>query len=57
MVRIIKFRGENTYQCDDCGLKYKEKNIAEKCEAWCKKHHSCNIEITKNAINKYEMLK
>ncbi len=36
--------------CDDCKLKYKEKNWAEKCEEWCLAHHSCNIAITRHAV-------
>ncbi len=38
------------YQCPECGLEYKEKEWAEKCEMWCKKYKSCNLEITKHAI-------
>lgn len=40
------------YTCPECGLSYKEKGLAKKCEAWCKKHNSCNLEITKYAVNK-----
>ena len=42
----------NLYQCGECGLKYKNKKIAEKCENWCKKNKSCNLKITKYAVNK-----
>lgn len=38
------------YQCEECGFQYAEKEWAEKCEAWCKEHQSCNIEITAHAI-------
>ena len=38
------------YICEECSFAYKEKQLAEKCEDWCKKHHSCNMEITKNAV-------
>lgn len=38
------------YKCPECGLEYKEKSWAEKCETWCKKHKSCNLEITKYAF-------
>jgi len=31
-------------------LEYQEKEWAEKCEAWCKEHKSCNLKITKHAI-------
>ena len=37
---------DSLYQCPECGLKYKEKEWAEKCGAWCKEHKSCNLEIT-----------
>jgi hypothetical protein len=36
--------------CDECGFAYKEKDLAQKCEDWCNKYHSCNVEITKNAV-------
>ncbi|MBI2459748.1 MAG: hypothetical protein HYV53_04335 [Parcubacteria group bacterium] len=45
MVKII-------YQCQECGLKYQEKEIAEKCYNWCKKYQSCNLDIIKHAIKK-----
>ena len=40
------------YKCPECGYWYKEKEWAEKCEAWCKEHKSCNLEITKHAVKK-----
>ena len=41
---------KKTYQCPECGLHYEEKSRKDKCEAWCKEHHSCNLEITSEAI-------
>lgn len=38
------------YLCTECRLSYKERLWAKKCEAWCKEHQSCNLEITKHAI-------
>lgn len=38
------------YRCASCGFKYKEKEWAEKCKAWCSEHHSCNLEITRHAV-------
>lgn len=40
---------QNLYQCKECGLHYKDKETAEKCEAWCKEHKTCNVEITNQA--------
>lgn len=33
-----------------CGFRYEEKEWAEKCEAWCKEHKSCNLEIIAHGI-------
>ena len=38
------------FQCKECGLYYKTKEMVQKCELWCKKHKSCNLEITKHAL-------
>lgn len=50
MVREIKQEQKELYQCEECGFKYEEKGWAEKCEAWCKEHKSCNLEITSHAV-------
>jgi len=49
MVKEIK-NDDVLYVCGECGYRYKEKSIAEKCEAWCSEHNSCNLEIIKNAV-------
>ncbi|MDO8537612.1 MAG: hypothetical protein Q7S21_01885 [archaeon] len=41
---------EKFFECNECGMKFKEKTWAQKCENWCKKHHTCHIEIIKHAI-------
>ena len=50
MVKIIQQQNKELYQCEECGFQYVEKEWAEKCEAWCLEHKSCNIEITAHAI-------
>lgn len=35
------------YKCPECHLHYTDKEIAGKCEKWCRENKSCNIEITK----------
>ena len=45
---IIK-NNQNLYQCKECSFHYKDKDTAEKCEAWCKEHKTCNVEITGQA--------
>jgi len=50
MVNKEKIDNKPYFQCEICGFYYDKKKWAEKCEKWCKEHHSCNIEITKHAI-------
>lgn len=47
---------DSLHQCPECGLRYRQKEWMEKCEAWCKEHKSCNLEITSYSIEneKYE---
>jgi len=52
MVEKIKSEQKEYYQCMECGLKYEDKEWAEKCEVWCRKNKSCNLEITAHAVNK-----
>lgn len=39
-----------TTSCPICGLHFESKAWAEKCEAWCIKYKSCNIEIIKHVV-------
>jgi molecular chaperone GrpE len=48
-IKKEEINNKNTYQCKECGLHYKDKELAEKCEVWCKEHKTCNVEITMQA--------
>ena len=50
MVRERSENGERFYVCEECSLRYRDKETAERCEAWCRKHGSCNLEIIKYAV-------
>lgn len=49
MVRPLEGR-PGIFLCEECGLGYAEQRTAEACEAYCKSHASCSIEITAKAI-------
>lgn len=36
--------------CLHCGSAFKEKQLADECEAWCRVHHRCNPEIKSMAM-------
>lgn len=42
-------REKKLYECSECHLEYQDKKWAEKCEAWCREHKSCNLEIIAHA--------
>lgn len=46
MIKEINKKGKRAFMCGECCIAYKDKKWAEKCEAWCKKHNSCNPKIT-----------
>ena len=41
---------ERIYACKECGLRYKDKEWAERCEDFCKRYKQCSLEIIKHAI-------
>lgn len=45
---------KKVFQCSECGLHYRDKELAKKCENFCKKHNACSMEIAKKAIE-YEL--
>ena len=48
----MKKTDDGVYQCEECDLLYLDSSWAGKCEEWCRKHKSCNLEITNHAISK-----
>lgn len=38
------------YACSECALHYAEKELAERCEEWCRQHDSCNYEIASQSL-------
>lgn len=53
MVQKIVKEDKECYKCEECDLFYVDKEIAEKCQAWCREHKSCNLEIIKHAIKNF----
>jgi len=42
---------DGIFKCEICGLRYKERRWAEKCEEWCREHpDSCNVEAASHSI-------
>lgn len=49
MVHPLEDRPD-VFLCDECGLGYASEAVARRCEAYCKEHQSCSIEITRDAV-------
>ncbi len=52
LIDIVKnsLAAKNIYRCSECGFGYNDKAMAERCQAWCKEHKSCNLEIIRHAV-------
>ncbi|MBI4173795.1 MAG: hypothetical protein HY519_03695 [Candidatus Aenigmarchaeota archaeon] len=50
MVKQDSKNGNSVFVCEACGFAYREQAWAEKCQAWCAKHKSCNVLITRHAV-------
>ena len=50
MVKELTKDGKTYYQCEICEFYYDKRELAQKCQDWCKEHNSCNLEITKHAV-------
>ncbi|MBI5035822.1 hypothetical protein HZC09_00615 [Candidatus Micrarchaeota archaeon] len=42
------------YVCEACGLAYSEKKLAEDCQKWCTDNKSCNLNLIRKSIGKFE---
>lgn len=41
---------EHFFMCPECGLHYRDEKLAKRCEAFCKKHKACSMEIAKHSL-------
>ena len=44
------------FVCGECGLAYYRKDLAMRCELWCREHRSNNLGIVKDAVGRYQEL-
>ncbi|MFB6145935.1 MAG: hypothetical protein ABEJ99_05540 [Candidatus Nanohaloarchaea archaeon] len=52
MVRRGDFNGEKAYICEECGLHYREKQVAENCEEHCRTRNACSLEMTRKSLER-----
>lgn len=51
MVKEVEFNEKTAFQCEKCGMKYWERDLAGKCQTFCEKHPNlCDPEISEKAI-------
>ncbi|MEX2017297.1 MAG: hypothetical protein WD876_02390 [Candidatus Pacearchaeota archaeon] len=57
MVKETNLEGNIVFKCEKCGWLYRYRGMAEKCQRWCEKHKSCNLEYAKFAIKLNKLMK
>ncbi len=50
MVGRKKINDVDYFQCSICKFFYKERQLAQKCEDFCRANKSCSLDITKYAV-------
>lgn len=50
MGKTINQKHQIVFACNECKMKYHNEETAKKCEEWCKRTKSCNMDIIKYAI-------
>jgi hypothetical protein len=50
VAKEVKKKGQTLYLCEECGIAYREKERADKCETYCREYHGCNLEIIEHAV-------
>jgi hypothetical protein len=38
------------YQCPICQLHFHQKSVQQQCEAWCRTHPSCHLQIASQSL-------
>lgn len=51
MVVKDDFEGEQVYRCGICGFHYRDREMAQRCEEFCK-GGSCSSEITQESLER-----
>ena len=54
MAKVVKRENLIYFECEECGLLYREKALAERCQKWCAENKSCNMEIINHAVKEVE---
>ena len=52
MTTKTEIKDKDAYRCDDCGMHYRRKKVAEQCEKYCRENGICNSEITEKSIER-----
>ena len=50
MVKEVIKENTKYFMCEECLMYYKTRELAQKCEDFCRENHACSIEITKHAV-------
>lgn len=45
---------EQLFRCPVCGLHYRDAKTAAECEAFCKAHNACSLEISMKSVEQEE---
>ncbi|MBI2444894.1 hypothetical protein HYV43_00720 [Candidatus Micrarchaeota archaeon] len=50
MVHAEHLRGAAVFVCDACRLAYRDEKTASACEAYCRAHNACSLDLIRHAV-------
>ena len=51
MVKEIDYTGKIYFQCEACETSYLEREIAQRCENFCRENKACNTDLMRQGIH------
>lgn len=49
---MVEETEEGLYRCEECGFRYREREVAERCEEYCRTRGVCSEEITAESVER-----
>lgn len=42
---------DGLFRCEECGMRYRDRSTAEKCEDYCQTHDACSTDIAAESVD------
>ncbi|MFB6203490.1 MAG: hypothetical protein ABEK01_03275 [Candidatus Nanohaloarchaea archaeon] len=50
MVKEEEYEGIEAFKCEICGMHYGNRDVAERCEEFCRENEGCSTKVAKRSL-------